>query len=693
MRWLRNAVSLDGTLGKKEQKRRELFLAINACVGTVTGSVFPLIIQESGREMMHVGQVLVICTALLGVVAVLCKVRLTTPIVVCVAYGIALGIILTDLSIRAGSVNIMWTANVIVVDFLLVMQVHARYSLVLVLFTVFWLTLMLAEEGFRFGILDLPGLLPQSERRAMLSRQGGCDDLPCPAETLKFFALALLVFLIDFVATRGFARNLLKEQDTMRQTISAVQEIASLLARYDVDEVAGLLQTHEQNLPEDMSAALRNLERNLRRYRPYLPAALFEEMEGDDTAAVLSIAPPGLEDNIATIVFTDIRASTSIWENAPEGMRSALRIHNAVMREVMALFSGYEVKTIGDAFMIAFTKLPDGIAFGLRVHEKLREARWPASLLEDAPICAEQGPWWCGLNVRIGVNSGPLTLEVNSLTGRTDYFGHTVNLASRLENVCKPGAVAVPCDLWTSECSAFDAVVGNTEAMNLNGISGLTFICCVWPVSLAGRKDSPLQQCLQMQKDSRISSPDMDHRVGSPSSSLSSISEHAKVGTIGVSELAVGDEESVGALRSMSSGLSKVTLGLDQSGGMLVTLLGSTVCCGWNVTRSAPAHMESAARFAQRIRAQGVVCGAGFASGFVQHGDVGARAQRFVTVMGGTVRRSWALCERSMRSGGTFLYEPPNGLLPSSLDRVLEAEKGSPGIYKVRDIASRDSVV
>ena len=39
--------------------------------------------------------------------------------------------------------------------------------------------------------------------------------------------------------------------------------------------------------------------------------------------------------------------------------------------------------------------------------------------------------------------------------------------------------------------------------------------------------------------------------------------------------------------------------------------------------------------------------GSGLASGFVQQGDVGARSQRFVTVIGDVVRRSWALCEEA----------------------------------------------
>ena len=57
----------------------------------------------------------------------------------------------------------------------------------------------------------------------------------------------------------------------MERTINAVQEIASLLARYDVEKVAELLEEHEHELPVGMTVALRALEKNLRSYKAYLP--------------------------------------------------------------------------------------------------------------------------------------------------------------------------------------------------------------------------------------------------------------------------------------------------------------------------------------------------------------------------------------------------------------------------------------
>ena len=63
----------------------------------------------------------------------------------------------------------------------------------------------------------------------------------------------------------------------------------------------------------------------------------------------LETAPQGL----VTVMFTDIQASSKLWEKAPVSMAEALALHNACVRQVVERFGGFEVKTIGDAFMVA----------------------------------------------------------------------------------------------------------------------------------------------------------------------------------------------------------------------------------------------------------------------------------------------------------------------------------------------------
>ena len=678
MRCLDAMLSMDGSLGKKETQKRKLFFVINVVLLFVLVGLMLLMFSDvRGRFFYVVGILFGFVTVLFNLSMIACKRRLSPALILAASCSFWVCTLLVDMSSRA-QLRSTWPAIVLIVDFVLVMEVPAHHSTLLVCVTVLYLIVISVEESFRFGLLDLPGLMQVSDRRSYADEMTQCADIPCARNTTPALLAALMVFVVDFIATRGFARGLRKEQESMERTINTVQEIASLLAGYDVEQVAELLKVHGGDLPEGMTEALRALEENLRKYRPYLPAALFEAEVDEDGVQQPTVAPPGLVSETATLVFTDIRASTSIWENAPEGMRAGLQIHNAVVREVMRMCGGYEVKTIGDAFMMAFASTCDGVVFGLRVQERLFEADWPASLLEDAPICSRQGSLWGGLTVRIGVNTGPVTVEQNTLTGRTDYLGHTVNVAARLESTCTPGAVAVPSDLWTSGCWSCSAVVGVPEAVHLKGVADSMLVCCVWPVSLGGRKGTPLREFASAEKSltdsaslfSTMSSEDSYRALAHPTRQVS--------GTVGVAQLAVGDVVHNTAFDHMSCRLTTLTITLEQSGGSLVTLLGNCVCVGWNVSRSAPAHMENAIRFVQRMSVKSVLNGAGLASGPVQHGDVGARSRRFVTVMGDVVRRSWALCEEAVRDEVVCLYEPPEGTtLPSALEDVLVRHKGS----------------
>lgn len=75
------------------------------------------------------------------------------------------------------------------------------------------------------------------------------------------------------------------------------------------------------------------------------------------------MAPP--RDDV-TLMFTDIQSSTvlvvffhevnmqSLWENYPQEMHKALKMHDDCMRKTIAECFGYEITTEGDAFSVSF---------------------------------------------------------------------------------------------------------------------------------------------------------------------------------------------------------------------------------------------------------------------------------------------------------------------------------------------------
>jgi ABC-type branched-subunit amino acid transport system substrate-binding protein len=79
------------------------------------------------------------------------------------------------------------------------------------------------------------------------------------------------------------------------------------------------------------------------------------------------------------IAFTDIQSSTTLWAEAPMETSEAIALHHSLIRELIAQHRGYEVKTIGDAFMVAFKEPKVAIHFALDVQDALYNAQWGAN--------------------------------------------------------------------------------------------------------------------------------------------------------------------------------------------------------------------------------------------------------------------------------------------------------------------------
>ena len=125
-------------------------------------------------------------------------------------------------------------------------------------------------------------------------------------------------------------------------------------------------------------------------------------------------------------------------------MEEALHLHDSLMRRLIAEHNGYEVKTEGDAFMVAFYSVDEAVKWCCAVQRMLLEEEWPASLLvlPDGDAVKESNGWlWRGLRVRMGLHYGKMLRKRNLKTGRYDYFGPAVNLAARVAGLARGGQI------------------------------------------------------------------------------------------------------------------------------------------------------------------------------------------------------------------------------------------------------------
>jgi class 3 adenylate cyclase len=146
-----------------------------------------------------------------------------------------------------------------------------------------------------------------------------------------------------------------------------------------------------------------------------------------------------------TLVFTDVQSSTGLWEAVPKAMNIALKRHDQILRKLLRKFNGYEVKTEGDAFMVAFFNAIDAIRWCTAVQKALLNATWPEALLA-CPAAKEESSadgtiLFNGIRIRMGIHTGEPNTRPNPLTGRMDYFGTDVNRSARVSDSAHGGQV------------------------------------------------------------------------------------------------------------------------------------------------------------------------------------------------------------------------------------------------------------
>jgi class 3 adenylate cyclase len=121
-----------------------------------------------------------------------------------------------------------------------------------------------------------------------------------------------------------------------------------------------------------------------------------------------------------TFLFTDLKGSTALYERVGDlAAFDLVRAHFHALLEIIAAEKGAVVKTIGDAVMATFIRPEHAIIAGLRMREAMKV------------LNAQRGKE--DLIVKIGIHEGPCLAVM--LNERQDYFGQTVNIASRVQSL------------------------------------------------------------------------------------------------------------------------------------------------------------------------------------------------------------------------------------------------------------------
>ena len=177
--------------------------------------------------------------------------------------------------------------------------------------------------------------------------------------------------------------------------------------------------------------------------------ALWTTVEREQPDLLYYAAPNGT----VTILFTDMENSTSMIEQfGDQRAQEILRVHNAIVREQVAVHGGFEVKSQGDGFMVVFRGPRRAVHCAIAIERAL------ATYVEQHP----EAP----IRVRIGLHTGEAIAEDG------DFFGRAVILAARIAARAHGGEILVSSLLKELTESAGDIHFDPPREVELKGLTG-----------------------------------------------------------------------------------------------------------------------------------------------------------------------------------------------------------------------------
>lgn len=139
----------------------------------------------------------------------------------------------------------------------------------------------------------------------------------------------------------------------------------------------------------------------------------------------MSSTPNENERRLAAVLVTDMVGFSRLTEIDEQGTLDRMRGHRVdLIDPLIKQHHGRIVKTTGDGLLTEFVSVVDAVECAIAIQESM--------VVREAATSADSR-----IQYRIGVNLGDVVVEEG------DIFGDGVNIAARLEGICRPGGVCV----------------------------------------------------------------------------------------------------------------------------------------------------------------------------------------------------------------------------------------------------------
>lgn len=233
-------------------------------------------------------------------------------------------------------------------------------------------------------------------------------------------------------------RYIAKPWDQMDLNLTVKEAILSYMRNREVehhrDQLLMLNQTLEHKVTERTKELAREKERSEGLLLNILPESIMNELKDKN-----EVEPKHYD--LATIAFIDIAGFTKqSAQLTPREMVNQLNFIFNIFDDIVDKYDLEKIKTLGDGYMIA-GGIPEANSDNPhRVTEACLDIIEEIENIKESKIYSRLPKW----DVRIGINSGEL---IAGVIGKNkfayDVWGHTVNIASRIESRGEPGKVNI----------------------------------------------------------------------------------------------------------------------------------------------------------------------------------------------------------------------------------------------------------
>src|SRR5437879_964705 len=167
---------------------------------------------------------------------------------------------------------------------------------------------------------------------------------------------------------------------------------------------------------------------------------------------------------LAAIMFTDMVGYSALSQRDDKLALELLEEHRQLLREIFPRFSGTEIKTIGDAFLIEFHSALEAAQCAIEIQRTLAK--------RNHDVTAERR-----IELKIGIHIGDVVHRGG------DVYGDGVNIASRIEPLAGAGGICVSMDVERQIRNALEArfeKLAPTELKNISVAMDLFRIVLPW---------------------------------------------------------------------------------------------------------------------------------------------------------------------------------------------------------------------